>query len=271
MLSLIILLFSMISTFPQSGTPTFVDSYLVKNSGETTPRYLAFNTDGTKMFIVGGTKDRLLEYTLTTGFDFSTLSYAGHSERFNLHSYDATGDSQPRGIAFNNDGTKMFVIGNSADEVNEYHLAIAFDISTASFDSRIDITATVGGAPNGLAFSADGTKMFITSNSSVNIFVFDLTTGFDVSTALFDNSESLSGYSGSSFRGITFNPIPKEIPQGIWTMCESSDEIIDLIQKYSSISDEQLQGYKELGKQVRESYFEPVTKESVHSFLELSS
>jgi len=72
-------------------------------------------------------------------------------------------------------------------------------------------------------------------------------------------------------RGITFNPVPKEIPQGIWTMCESSDEIIDSIQKYSSISDEQLQGYKELGKQVRESYFEPVTKESVHSFLELSS
>ena len=44
-------------------------------------------------------------------------------------------------------------------------------------------------------------------------------------------------------RGITFNPIPKEIPQGIWIMCESSDEIIDLIQKYSSIADEQLQGY----------------------------
>jgi hypothetical protein len=70
-------------------------------------------------------------------------------------------------------------------------------------------------------------------------------------------------------RGITFNPIPKEIPQGIWTMCESSDEIIDSIQKYSSISDEQLQGYKELGKQVRESYFEPVTKKSVYRFLGL--
>ena len=70
-------------------------------------------------------------------------------------------------------------------------------------------------------------------------------------------------------RGITFNPIPKEIPQGIWTMCDSSDEIIDLIQQYSSISDEQLQGYKELGKKVRESYFEPVTKESVNRFLQL--
>ena len=72
-------------------------------------------------------------------------------------------------------------------------------------------------------------------------------------------------------RGITFNPVPKEIPQGIWTMCESSDEIIDLIQKYSNISDEQLQDYKELGKQVRENYFEPVTKENVHSFLKLAS
>ena len=72
-------------------------------------------------------------------------------------------------------------------------------------------------------------------------------------------------------RGITFNPIPKEIPQGIWTMCESSDEIIDLIQKYSSLSDEKLQGYKELGKQVRENYFEPATKESVYRFLKLSS
>jgi len=72
-------------------------------------------------------------------------------------------------------------------------------------------------------------------------------------------------------RGITFNPIPKEIPQGIWNMCDSSDEIIDLIREYSSISDEKLQGYKALGKQVRESYFEPVTKQSVYRFLELSN
>jgi hypothetical protein len=72
-------------------------------------------------------------------------------------------------------------------------------------------------------------------------------------------------------RGITFNPIPKEIPQGIWTMCDSSDKIIGLIQKYSSISDEQLQSYKELGKQVRESYFEPVTKEGVQEFMKFSN
>jgi len=72
-------------------------------------------------------------------------------------------------------------------------------------------------------------------------------------------------------RGITFNPIPKEIPQGIWNMCDSSDEIIGLIKKYSSNSDAQLQGYKELGKQVRKNYFEPVTKESVQKFMGFSN
>ena len=64
--------------------PTFVDSYLVRGGNETTPRYLAFNTDGTKMFVVGGTNDRMLEYALGTGFDFSTLSYSGNSERLIL-------------------------------------------------------------------------------------------------------------------------------------------------------------------------------------------
>ena len=70
-------------------------------------------------------------------------------------------------------------------------------------------------------------------------------------------------------RGITFNPIPKEIPQGIWSICDSSDKIIDLIRQKNSMSDKQIQNYKQFGKQIRESYFEPVTKESVHRFLEL--
>jgi len=72
-------------------------------------------------------------------------------------------------------------------------------------------------------------------------------------------------------RGISFNPIPKEIPQGIWNMCDSSDEIIGLIKEYRRNSDEQLQAYKELGKLVRKNYFEPVNKQSVYSFLELKS
>ena len=42
-------------------------------------------------------------------------------------------EDDPRGVAFNNDGTKMFVTGFDGDEVNECALSTAFDVSTASF------------------------------------------------------------------------------------------------------------------------------------------
>ena len=42
----------------------------------------------------------------------------------------------PQGIAFNNDGTKMFIIGSSGDDVNEYNLSTAFDVSTASYTTE---------------------------------------------------------------------------------------------------------------------------------------
>ena len=74
-----------------------------------------------------------------------------------------------------------------------------------------------------------------------------------------------------SRKGITFNPIPKEIPQGIWTMCNFGNEIIDLIQRYDSMSDEKVQHFKNLGKQVRANYYEPVTRQGVLDFLSLNN
>ena len=66
--NLIISFFYIISVLSQSSSPIFVNSYdvVAGTSGENTPRYLVFNTDGTKMFVVCGTNDRLLEFTLST-------------------------------------------------------------------------------------------------------------------------------------------------------------------------------------------------------------
>ncbi|NWJ99186.1 hypothetical protein HX802_00770, partial [Marine Group I thaumarchaeote] len=167
-----ILLFAMCSLLFHSSSdfeafaidyPIHVDSRQVASAGgETTPRHIAFNTDGTKMFLVGGTKDYVYQWSLSTGFDLSTVTYDGHPERFDLFLNAATGDGQPRQLAFNTDGTKMFVVGNAADEINEYDLSPGFDVSTASFNSRIDITSTVGPGPHGLPFNKDATKMFVT-------------------------------------------------------------------------------------------------------------
>jgi len=45
----------------------------------------------------------------------------------------ATQETVPEGIAFSKSGEKMFIVGSNGDDVNEYTLTTAWDISTASF------------------------------------------------------------------------------------------------------------------------------------------
>ena len=38
----------------------------------------------------------------------------------------------PRGITFNNDGTKMFIVGTTGDDVNEYTVQLDLTLSSQS-------------------------------------------------------------------------------------------------------------------------------------------
>jgi DNA-binding beta-propeller fold protein YncE len=184
-----------LSTGFDVSTASFVDSFSVAGQ-ETTSTGIAFNTDGTKMFIVGATGDDVNEYTLSTGFDVSTASF--------VDSFSVAGqDTSPRGIAFNTDGTKMFIVGATGDDVNEYTLSTGFDVSTASFVDSFSVAGQET-VPQGLAFSTDGTKMFIVGSSGDAVNEYTLSTGFDVSTASFVDSFSVAGQETAT-NGIVFN------------------------------------------------------------------
>tara|TARA_Y100000813_G_scaffold197697_1_gene183592 strand:+ start:200 stop:2737 length:2538 start_codon:yes stop_codon:yes gene_type:complete len=173
------------------------DSLFSVNSQDTNPRGLAFNNDGTKMFVAGWKNQRVFEYHLTTGFDISTASYDSNLSI----SSNASGS---KGLAFNSDGTKMFVnCDNSSDEVVEYTLSTGFDVSTASYDSSF-VTQSQDTSPQGLAFSNDGKKMFVAGDTGDDINEYTLSTGFDVSTASFVGSFDVSSQ-GTTPTGITFN------------------------------------------------------------------
>ena len=173
------------------------DSLFSVHSQDTNPRGLAFNNDGTKMFVAGWSNQRVFEYHLTTGFDISTASYDSNLSI----SSNASGS---KGLAFNSDGTKMFVnCDNSSDEVVEYTLSTGFDVSTASYDSSF-VTQSQDTSPQGLAFSNDGKKMFVAGDTGDDINEYTLSTGFDVSTASFVGSFDVSSQ-GTTPTGITFN------------------------------------------------------------------
>ena len=164
--------------FDLSSTVNFIDSLSV-NSQDTDPQSVAFNNDGTKMFVVGNTGDDVNEYTLSTGFDLS--STVNFIDSFEVDDEDDT----PRGIAFNNDGTKMFVVGDDGNDINEYTLTTGFDVSSASFvDGNGDGTGfsvrTQTPTPSGIAFNNDGTKMFVTDRGGADVHSYDLDAPFDI-------------------------------------------------------------------------------------------
>jgi len=183
-----------LSTGFDVSTATFVDAFSVA-SQETAPYGIAFNNDGTKMFVVGVAGQAVNEYTLGTGFDVSTATY---SQNFSVSAQDTS----PRAIAFNNDGTKMFIVGNTGDDVNEYTLGTGFDVSTATYSQNFSVSAQET-TPQGIAFNNYGTKMFIVGSGNDNVNEYTLGTGFDVSTASYSQNFSVAAQDTNP-RGIAF-------------------------------------------------------------------
>jgi len=164
---------------------------------DTSPFCLFFKPDGTKMYMSGGVNDSVFEYDLSPAWDISTLSY---SQSFSV-SAQAT---SPYDLKFKSDGTRMFVLDLSSDNISQYDLSTAWDISTASYLSQFS-TTTQDNSPIGLFFKPDGTKMYVLGISGDSVYEYDLSSAWDVTTASFLQSFSVSAQEGNG-RGIFFNP-----------------------------------------------------------------
>ena len=180
------------------SSATYTQNFNV-SSQETSPQGLAFSPDGTKMFMVGYADDKVFQYALSTAFDISTASYS--SIYFSVSGQETI----PRGLAFSVDGGKMFVLGTTADQVFEYTLSSAFNVSTASFVDAFSVAAQETD-PQGIAFSTDGAKMFITGHTGQDVNEYALSTVFDVSTASYTQNFSISGQETQP-TGIAFNSV----------------------------------------------------------------
>ena len=126
-------------------------------SQDTSPYGLAFSANGEKMFVVGGSGDDVNEYTLAAPFDVSTAIFV---DSFSVSSQDTS----PRDLAFSADGAKMFVVGGSGRDVNEYTLAKPFTFLPNSLASFAAATVT-----NNLITPTRITAASVDSDSSITI------------------------------------------------------------------------------------------------------
>ena len=131
--------------------------------------------------MVGSQNHTVFQYNLTSAFDINTASYANKS--FSV----LTQASSARGLTFKPDGTKMYVLDNGADDIHQYSLSTAWDVSTASYDSVSFSVTSQATSPYGITFNADGTELFLAGYTVGAVYKYALTTAYDISTASYSS------------------------------------------------------------------------------------
>jgi DNA-binding beta-propeller fold protein YncE len=161
------------------STATYASKFKDVSAEDISPHGLAFSSDGTKMYIMGTNTGTVYQYTVGTAWDVSTAVYASKSKPVGTESTLSTE------IAFSSDGTKMYTMGTSNDTVYQYTLGTDWDVSTATYASKFKDVSAEETAGEGLAFSSDGTKMYIVGTINDTVFQYTVGTAWDVSTAVY--------------------------------------------------------------------------------------
>jgi sugar lactone lactonase YvrE len=163
------------------NTATYSSNSYNVNAQDIAPSALFFKPDGTRMFIIGLSNDRVFAYDLSDAWNVNSAVY--YSNAFSISAQDGQGN----GLYFKPDGTRMFISGNNNDAVRAYDLSIPWNINTAVYYSNSFSVAAQTSILDGLFFKDDGTKMFIQDGSSSRVYAYNLTVPWNINTASYSS------------------------------------------------------------------------------------
>ena len=87
----------------------------------------------------------------------------------------STEEQAPQDLFFKPDGTKMYLLGDDSDDITEFSLSTAWDISTLSATATFSVGNEISNV-SGLWFKPDGTKMWAFGYASDRVFAYSLRT-----------------------------------------------------------------------------------------------
>ena len=135
------------------STASYASLYYDVTSEDGFPVGVFFNSDGTKMFILGQTSEAVYQYTLSTAWNVSTASY--DSVFFDISSQVTT---TPQNLYFSTDGTKMYIV--ASNRTHQYNLSAAWNLSDVGYVNYYSVNGTA------ISFKSDGTKLYVKLASS---------------------------------------------------------------------------------------------------------
>jgi len=119
-----------------------------------------FKSDGTKLFLSNINSAKVTTYELNTAWDIGT---ATNKKEFDLS--ESTGSIT--GLAFKDDGTKLFNSRDFVRSVYQWNLSTAWDLSSRSFIKTTSVSNLRD--PQDMAVKGDGTRAFFAERDNGDI------------------------------------------------------------------------------------------------------
>jgi DNA-binding beta-propeller fold protein YncE len=148
-----------VSTASYSGNSFSPQTQAASSSG------IYVKEDGTKLYVRDITTNAVYQYTMSTPYDVSTASY--DSKSLSVSSQSSNG----YGITFSTDGLRFFITDIN-DNIYQYNLSTAWDISTGTYSSTSFSVTSQESTVLGLDFSNSGQKMYIVGQGSDTIYQY---------------------------------------------------------------------------------------------------
>lgn len=152
------------------STASYASKSFSVTSQDTLPVGLWFKPDGTVMYVIGTTSDTVFQYTLSTAWDVSTASYASIS--FSVASQETNATQ----VNLSADGLTMWILGQTGDDITQYALGTAFNVSTAVFENSLYV-GFQDTTPSGLFIdSTANNRVYIVGGTNDTVFQYNTAT-----------------------------------------------------------------------------------------------
>lgn len=170
-----------LSTPWSPNTATYDNLSYSVTTQDNTPGGIFFKPDGTKFYIVGQQNDTVYEYSMSSAWNVATASYTSNSYSV------ASQTTDPRGLFFSPDGTKMYTHGVTNQRVYEYTLSTPWNITTASHPTGANLSIGVASCYLG-AFSNNGADLVVINDNNDHFRHYRITTPWSVNTGVLISS-----------------------------------------------------------------------------------
>lgn len=146
---------------------------------------LSFKPDGTKLYVCDRNDKAVYQFSLSSAWDISTVSYDSKSASI------STQMRYPKNGFMSNDGTKYYVVDNdsglSSRKIYQYSLSTAWDISTMSYASKNFSVVSQASSPYSMFIKSDGLRYFLYDANGKKLYQYSMSSAWDISTSSYDS------------------------------------------------------------------------------------